>query len=359
MKLKWEGREAFVHIKPVNELLNWIPHFKRVPFSLHNGGTNKYLDNIIRESLSTDAEFIKDRQDVPVCTASKQYRLIQHRDVFKALVQAVKLVASDKQPLEATLNIAEYGEYMWVSFTLENHQLNKAEQFPLFLEVNGLNTIKPGTALDIRLSWYEPIYRTRIPYGMLSSQEVKFKKIKRKKKKELDSDIIADEIYSFLVNHLTKLSGEREFYNRWKTAEVNQRTLAHWIDNDVKNKWNYEKAARAYHIATEGYDIQVKTSEGNDEEQETDSTNKIPPPSELTPYLNEPRYYVQKEKVPEKFAPARNAFDLSLILSWITSQERTIPKQLKWVDITYLMERLVAADERLRFSLNVQERLFK
>ena len=186
---------------------------------------------------------------------------------------------------------------------------------------------------------------------MLSSQEVKFKKIKRKKEKELDSNIIAEEIYSFLVIHLTKLSGEREFYNRWKAAEVSQRTLARWIDNDVKNKWNYEKAARAYHIAMKGYDIQVKTLEIDDKDQDIDSRKKIPPPSELTSYSSEPRYYVQKDKAPEKFAPARNAFDLSLVLSWITSQERTIPKQLKWVDITYLMEKLVAMDDTLRFSL--------
>ena len=351
MKLKWEGREAIVHKKPVNELLDWIPSFNRVPFKLHNGGTNKYLDMIIRQSLSTDAKYIKDRQDIPVCNASKQYRLIQHRDVFKALVQAVKLVVSENQPLEATLNITEYGQHMWVSFTLDNHQLNQAEQFPFRLEVNGLNSVKPGKALDVRLSWYEPIYRTRIPFGMLSSQEVRFKKIKRKKEKELDSNIIADEIYSFLVIHLTKLSGEREFYNRWKAAEVSQRTLARWIDNDVKNKWNYEKAARAYHIAMKGYDIQVKTLEIDDKDQDIDSRKKIPPPSELTSYSSEPRYYVQKDKAPEKFAPARNAFDLSLVLSWITSQERTIPKQLKWVDITYLMEKLVAMDDTLRFSL--------
>lgn len=351
MKLKWEGRETFIYTKPVNELLEWIPRFDRVPFALHNEGTNKYLEMIIRESLSTDAKYIKDRQDIPVCIASKQYRLVQHQDVFKALVQAVQLVVSDKQSLEATLNITEYGQNMWVSFSLDNHELNEAEQFPFHLEVSGLNSVKPGKALDVRLNWFEPKYRTRIPYGMLSSQEVKFKKIKRKKEKELDSNIIANEIHSFLVFHLSKLSGEREFYKRWKAAEVSKRTLARWIDNDVKNKWKYEKAARAYHIATEGYDIQVKTLEKDDkdQDQDTESRKKIPRPSELTSdYV--PQYYVQKkDPAPEKFAPARNAFDLSLILSWIASQESTIPKQLKWVDITYLMEKLVAADESLRF----------
>ena len=61
MKLKWEGRDAFVHKKPVNELKEWIPHFRRFQWSLHNGGTNKYLDVIVREALSTDAEYAKDR----------------------------------------------------------------------------------------------------------------------------------------------------------------------------------------------------------------------------------------------------------------------------------------------------------
>ena len=127
MKLKWEGREAFVHIKPVKELKEWIPHFKRVPFSLYNGGINKYLDNIIREALRTDGEYVKDRQDIPVCTATKRYRLVQHRDVFKALVDALKLLVPDIQSHEATLKIKEYGESMWVSFTLVSYQLNKAD----------------------------------------------------------------------------------------------------------------------------------------------------------------------------------------------------------------------------------------
>ncbi len=359
MKLKWEGREAIVHTKPVNQLLDWIPHFNRVPFKLHNGGTNKYLEMIIRESLSTDGKLIKDRQNIPVCTATKQYHLFQHRDVFKALVDALKLVVSDEMPLEATLKITEYGESMWVSFILENHQLNDAEQYPFFLEVSGLNTIGAGKALDIRLSWYEPKYNTRIPYGWLSAKEVNFKKEHRKKEKELDSDAFTNDIYSFLLTHLVHISGERTYYSRWKEAKITQNTLARWVDKDVLEKWKYEKAARTYHIAMEGYDIQVKTLDNNDDEQVVDSPKMIPPPSELTSDPNKARFYVQKEKAPERFAPSEDAFHLSLILSWITSQETTIPKQLKWTDITYLMDRLVAIDERLRFSLNVQESLFK
>lgn len=349
MKLKWEGREAFVHIKPVKELKEWIPHFKRVPFSLHNGGTNKYLDNIIREALRTDGEYAKDRQDIPVCTATKQYHLFQHRDVFKALVNVLELFVSDIHSQEATLKIKEYGESMWVSFILANYQLNEAERYPFRLEVSGLNTIGAGKALDIRLSWYEPTYKTRFPFGMLSAKEVNFKKIRRKKEKELDSDTFTEDIHSFLLRHLDYISGERELYKRWMAAGVSQNTLARWIDTTVQSKWNYQMAASAYNIAINGYDIRVKNSEKiTDIDQDIDSRKKIPP-SELTRYFADPHYYVRTDQAPEKFAPVKNAFDVSLVLGWVLSRQRTIPNQLKWVDIPELMEKLVAADESLRF----------
>ena len=61
----------------------------------------------------------------------------------------------------------------------------------------------------------------------------------------------------------------------------------------------------------------------------------------------------------ENFTPAKNAFDVSLVLGWVLSRQRTIPKQLKWGDIPELMEKLVAMDEKLRFSLNDRKPLLK
>ncbi len=351
--LKWEGREAFIHTKPVNELKEWIPHFDRVSFKLHNGGTNKYLDMIIRKALSTDGEYVKDRQDIPVCIATKQYRLFQHREVFEALVDVLALYVSDIHSQEATLKIKEYGESMWVSFTLANHALNQAERLPFMLEVSGLNTIGAGKALDIRLSWYEPTYKTRFPFGMLSSHKVNFRKEHRKKTEELDSYTFTTEIRAFLHRHLDHIEGERESYKSWIAAEVSQHTLARWIDTAVQNKWNYQMAASAYNIAINGYDIQVKKSEEITYlDQKPDSRKKIPP-SELTEYFPEPHYYVRTDQAPEKFAPVRNAFDVSLVLGWVLSRQRAITNQLKWVDIPELMEKLVAADESLRFLLSM------
>ena len=48
--------------------------------------------------------------------------------------------------------------------------------------------------------------------------------------KESDSDIFTQDIYYFLLRHLHDIEGEQEAYKRWKAAEVNQHTLARWID---------------------------------------------------------------------------------------------------------------------------------
>ncbi len=112
-------------------------------------------------------------------------------------------------------------------------------------------------------------------------------------------------------------------------------------------------AASAYNVAINGYDIQVKRSEDTRiSDQKPDSRKKIPP-SELTEYFPEPHYYVRTDPAPKKFAPVRNAFDVSLVLGWVLSRQSTITNQLKWVDIPELMEKLVAADERLRFLLSM------
>lgn len=349
-KLKWEGREASEHRKPVKELKEWIPLFVRYPWRLHNGGTNKYLDSIVRKALPTDAEYVKDRLDIPVCTATKQFHLFQHRDVFKALVNALKLYVSDIQDQEATLKITEHGQSMWLSFTLDNYQFDQPDQLPFRLEVSGLNTVKAGKALDVRLCWYEPEYRIRFPFGMLSSQEVSFKKIKRKKAKESDSDSFTQDIYYFLLKHFHDIEGEQRSYKRWIDAELNLRTLDLWVDNVVENKWDYQMAASVYNIAKNGYDIRVKKSEEViDNGLKTERTKKIPA-SELTQYFNEPYYYERIETAPVKFAPVRNAFDVSLVLGWVLSRQTTIPKQLRWVDIPGLMDELVKMDDKLRFQ---------
>ncbi len=236
---KWLGRPARTYKGSVEKILEWIPYFTRTSgWQLENEGMNKYLDVIIRQSLENDAEYIKDRLKIPVCTVSKQYHLFQHRDVFEGFTKALKKIISDSEVLKPTLRITEHGERMWCSFTLASFQLKEADRYPMQLEVSAINTVVPGTALDVRLSWYEPESKTRIPYGMLSGYEVdkeNLKKIARKKKTALDSSVFS-EIYAFLERNVDQLSRDREAYKSWREAKVDRETVAHWIDTTVRKK---------------------------------------------------------------------------------------------------------------------------
>ena len=357
---RWSGRKAQEHVEPIGKIDQWIPFFTRTSgWSLVDEGLNKYLDVIIREPLESDAKYIKDRLRIPVCTVTKRYALFQHQEVFNALVTALKKRVPDLDSLKANLCITEYGERMWLRFSLANFQLDEAERYPMLLEVNGLNTIVPGTALDIRLSWYEPESEIRIPYGMLtgilSVQGVNFKIPHLRKETGLDSDIFSREINQFLRGHLENLSYERERYIRWKSTMPTRRSLTRWIDTTVQKKWKYEEAVRAYNLIMNGWDVEVIRPANVDREQKGNNTETLPAPSKLPegplPFPSA-FFIIIKDPVSstdlERFTPARNAFDVSLVLAWIVSQRGAIPDRLKWTDIPELMDALVVEDEQLK-----------
>lgn len=156
------------------------------------------------------------------------------------------------------------------------------------------------------------------------------------------------ETIQFLTGHLERLSNERERYMHWIKAKVSRRSLTRWIDMTVQKKWKYEEAVRAYNLIMNGWDVEVRRSENSDKEQEGNSRETRPNPSELTSNPFESFHFIQKNKVHEKFAPAENAFHVSLALAWIISQQGTIPDRLRWTGIPELIEALVDEDEQLK-----------
>jgi hypothetical protein len=264
MAVTWKGRKVKIDKGSISAIRQQIPCFKRSPFAIEDGGENKYLDFIIRKPLNSDSAYIRDRVHIPIWTVSKRYRLVEHHHVFNALVDALGQIVPDLQSLDATLMITEYGERMWVRFTLANFKLNEGDRYPIVLLVSGLNSVDTTTPLDIKLSWYEPYSETQIAYGMMSGywEQVNFRKKHLKKKKHieslLDSEGITEfstEIKQFLTGHLYQLATERSQYRKWREAEVSREQLVPWIDQIVKEKWEYKEAARVYHIAVTGYDI--------------------------------------------------------------------------------------------------------
>ena len=310
---------------------------------MDDGGENRYRDLIIREPLNTDSVYIRDRVHIPIKSVSKRYRLVQHRDVFDALAAALGQIVPDVQLLYPKLKLTEYGERMWVNFTLPNYRLNEGENSPIVLVVNGLNSVDATASLDIKLSWVDNDSGIRIPYGMVSGywKQVNFRRKHLKKKKQsetVDSEGIEElsaEIRGFLTSHLHQRTTEQSRYKRWVEASVSCKQLVGWIDNDLKKKWGLGSAVRAYHIADSGHDVRVKTLDKEKEENIKPSEHKV----------------VLADKVPYDFAPVENAFHVSQVLGWIASRQDTIPGQLKWMDIPPLMEALLKREKQLALRL--------
>ena len=310
---KWSGREVKESKGSISEIRDEIPHFEREPFAIKDGGQNKYLDRIVRKPLNSDSEYIYGRVHIPVTIVSKDYRLIQHRDVFNKLVDALDQFVTDLQSIEVTLEITEYGERMWVHFALANYKLNEGDKYPIVLVVSSLNSVDRTTPLNIKLSWYEPHSKIQIPYGMMSGfwQEVNLKKRHLRKKKHLESsdsegiEELSKEIEQFLTDNLDHLAQERSQYIEWRKAKISREQLINWIDEIVEDLWTLEAAERVKSIAIQGYEV------------------------------------------PYDFAPAKNAFDVSQVLGWIASQQETIDQQLRWLmDIPDLMEDLLKQNPR-------------
>ena len=345
---KWSGREVDNYHGPLSQIRQQIPSFTRKNFAIEAGGENRYRDLIIREPLNIDSDYIRDRVHIPIKSVSKRYDLFQHQDFFDALAAALGQIVPDAQLLDPKLKITEYGERMWVNFTLPNYRLNESENYPIVLVVNGLNSVDATTSLDVKLSWYDTTSNIRIPYGMVSGywKQVNFRK---KHLKGIGKGIgeFSAEIRGFLTSHLRRLTTERSRYKRWVEASVSWEQLVGWIDNDLKKKWGLGSAIRAYHIAKIGRDVRIKTldkgKEANIKPSDTDSADFKRGSSILE--------IVPTKAVSYDFAPVQNAFHVSQVLGWIASQQGTIPGQLKWMDILALMEALLKREKRLALSI--------
>ena len=60
-----------------------------------------------------------------------------------------------------------------------------------------------------------------------------------------------------------------------------------------------------------------------------------------------------RDQIPGTFAPVRNAYDISQVLSWIAGQQGTIHGQLAWLmDIPHLMEALLKTEKPLTLGIS-------
>ena len=349
-KRKWLSRETDVTEGSMRELLQKVPRFKKVPCAIEGEGVNPHLNMIVRDRIKPSNSVLlppTDNVQVLVSTVSQKYQLVQHQDLLNALAGVMKDNGFDLSRLNAELCLTEFGERMWFSFTLPgdifklpaNTLFDPGDKYPLNLTVNALNSVDKTTALEINLYWYRLVCGNGMVYG----DNIKFKEIHR------TDSLDPDAIRTFLQNQLavSQIEKEKERLIRWYETKVfrklsaskpNRGQIDQWLEKHVAKTWGIHAAARAYHIAKTGYDGKFTNRTGKKKNVKYSDLSLDPK---------------TRTQVPGAFAPVRNAYHISQVLSRLASQQNTVQRQLQWMaDIPKLMRSLLTAET---ITLSVDE----
>ena len=339
--ISWYSRNVLFREGTLSEFRQYIPNFEKVPFTLHNEGTNPHLYVIIRDKLEENNQELllpnEDQVRIPIGVVSEKYRLVQHYELLNVLERALRGCGFDADSFRARLWLTEFGERMWISFILAPSKYmdfcpNDLDGVPGELTLNAINSVDKTTALTINLSWHRLVCKN----GMILKNDIV--DLKRKHTGRLDSDIFEHYLQRYFSREVFEL--EIAKIMSWYTTKVaikdsvdakpSSGSIEHWLEYAVSKKWGIHAAARAYHIAKTGLDAEFFAK-----------PNKSSKKKKVR--FNELRLKLGSETdVPGAYAPVRNAYDISQVLSWIATQQQTLQLRLKWMqDIPALMRALL------------------
>ncbi len=319
----WHGRAVKEGEGLISDLRRHIPRFMRKNFRL-GPGENEYLKLISRNPLDEvdlgDETDPKDSVRIPVAAVStKKYQLVQHHDVLTKVLEALSTINLDTDPkfLEAKLRLSKYGARIWISFSLPNYDFDPGDGQPVKLKVNCLNSVDKSFAVRVQLTWYRDFSATEMPGPEL--------------RRNHDQSFKSEEIKEFLTTQLNRLSKERDRYRRWYRTTIRRGDqYKDWIDQTVTKRWGTEIATRAHHIIEKGSDCQI-----DDERKKT----------EVKTHQLEVKETRQLSKL-LGFPSAENIYHISLVLSWLTNEQKAIEEQLKRLgQIRDLMDALLSQTE--------------
>jgi hypothetical protein len=299
----WNGAKVLEHTGKVAALYSKLPVFSRQPFRIGEE-ENRFKDEIRREPLSISENAI------PIATVSKDYSLIQHRDVLASVFRALKLIQIDISELDSTLLLSEYGERMQWSCNLPAFDFDPGDNCPIALRINCLNSVDTSTLFDISFGWFRLVCSNGMMYGLKESR------FRRRHVQSLDPGGIA----AYLQEELAQMPEQEGVYKGGLEHPVEPSHLKSWVDGQLADTWGPHAAARVWNIITEGFDGEVEQARNLKPHQ--------------LPITN-------TNEVPGACAPVRNLFHVSQALSWIAGTRNTIAERLEYVKaIPRLMEPL-------------------
>jgi len=300
-EMKWMRSPVTYHDGSLQEISQYIPEFKRIPFA-----GNQYLDTIERRPMNHT------NGTVSVGVVSKQYQLVQHSHVYAKAVNAIKDADINLDDISAQMSLTEYGERMALIINLpESMQIDPGDGKKMGLNLCFFNSVEGSSGFRMLLGWFRFVCSNGMVVGSANTDY----------RKRHNQSLHIDDMHKLLTNGMRYATNEGNQFKQWFHQPLTPERITEWVDGPIAKKWGVKAATRAYHIATQGRDATV-----------IKFTPKAPPsekPIELGDFVS------GSDK------PAENMFAASQVLTWLASQRRDIEDQLRWQgDIPDLMHAL-------------------
>ena len=292
-EVMWFGQPAKVGAATFDELRSRLPCFTRQPFG-PEGCENGYLLSIVREPVEDD-----DRR-IPVAVVSPQYELIQHHEVLDWLAEALCVVGQKAGSLKGTLILSAYGERMHLRLRLPEYDFDPGDGHPLSLVVHATNSVDKSTALEVSLGWWRQVCSNGMKVQVNGCKARQVHLMGRKR---------AAGIAEMLKSQMDEIAPEHRLYTQWLSTPVTRKCVEEWADTTLARAWGPHAAARLCHIVRTGWDGVIEKA--------------------FEKALPHERRVTSEWQVPGTFAPAKNAYHVSQVLSWLASHRGTLQEQLE------------------------------
>jgi hypothetical protein len=293
IRLKWFNSPVTLHKGMLTEIRRHIPEFEQP--GNERSRLNERLDMIVRLPFEDDANLI------PVGVVSKDYALIPHTavlDVATSVLEGAKIPPGE---VKAELKLTAYGERMALSVYLpDRYCFDPGDRHPMALRLECLNSVDGSTRFRALIGWFRFVCSNGLIIGVTHSDM----------RRRHVGDIRVEDVGAVFASGLKESETEKKNFEYWCKKGVTLNQLAPWVEKEVRKAWGFKAAARTFHIASSGSDVEI-VGNYKDNTPTTISVRKT-------------------EHVPGAPPQSHNFFDVSQILAWLAKERRDVQEQLAW-----------------------------
>ena len=267
--------------------------------------------------------FKQDENERPVAVVSEQYELLQHRVLATWLTENLSKAGLENAMAEITMT--QFGERVRITIPLKDQiydiagDLLYSDKYRPEIEI--INSVDRSSAFHVVLRWRRLICLN----GMFTPVADRLRSIHR-----IDlsrTSMVRD----FIKERLAKTPNMVAALSEWKKKRTSKSAAQAWCEKYLRSQyiWTVENCARLWWILETGYDGEVTL------------------PNNKRKKHNLCEYTVgQHKEVPGVYYPVQTAYDLAQILTWITSNQRTVEMQIEGTEaVPDLMAKFIKFDK--------------